>query len=211
MKKYRLKKKDAENNLPDEERQDVIEKQREAVRERVKKHREHKMCDTSSQNDTESIRSQPSSLSDTVSDCYSNKRTLGKAVAKVSRAFPTSPRRKRAVLAQIVSNVDDTDRNQLVKVVASDKNNTNAHEINRIDIAIGRFFERDDISRVSPKTRDIKTYICPRTGNEILLPTRHMVLSMKEAHALFVEERKRAEEGIIYCEIVCFNFCPLHK
>lgn len=65
MKKYRLKKKNAENDLPIKDRQNVIEKQRKDVRERVKKHRENKK----SQNDTESVRSQSSSLSDIASIC----------------------------------------------------------------------------------------------------------------------------------------------
>lgn len=113
-------------------------------------------------------------------------------------------------MATIVSNLDDIDKNQLVGVIASDKTKPNKYEIKQIDIAIGQL-ERDDISRVSPKARDVRINTCPKTGNEICLPTRHMVLSMKEAHAIFVGGRKNGE-GKIACSFnLCLNVCPLNK
>ena len=68
---------------------------------------------------------------------------------------------------------------------------------------IREFYERDDISRTSPKIRDVKEYVSVDTGENILLPTRHMILTMKEAFALFDEERKNAGKSI-------WNYSILH-
>lgn len=48
---------------------------------------------------------------------------------------------------------------------------------------------------MSPKTKDVKSYKCPRTGQLMKLPTRHMLYSQKEAFALFNLERNENERG----------------
>lgn len=143
-----------------------------------------------------SAESQSNSLSDIVSESYSCSQTLDKAVKKVKNALPFSSKRKKAVLLHMFDKMDDAEKNELMNVMKPPLKKKQ-QAIKDIEKDIQMFLERDDISRVSPKSRDVKTYTCPDTGDDIVKPTRHMVLSMKEAFALFVDERKTAEKGTL--------------
>lgn len=77
---------------------------------------------------------------------------------------------------------------------------------NDVDDEIRKFYECDDISRGSPKAKDVKTYTCPSTGQKVVLALRHMHLGVKEAYALFVEERKCAEKGIFLYVFTLYDF-----
>ena len=181
--------------MPEKRRQNVIKNRREAVRERVKQYRERLKIKKQQQHEMEN----PKTPRTVVQESYACSQTLGKAVKKVTIAFPSSPRKKKAVLLHMVSKFDDDEKNEIVQVLTSPpvvKSRTSDEYIHEVNRAIQSFLERDDISRVSAKARDVKTYSCPETGNELLLPTRHMVLSMKEAYAIFVDERKNAKKGI---------------
>lgn len=199
MKNLRAKKKKEEENKTAEDLEKILEKRRAEVRDRVRKHRQQQKGGKSAQNDNESQHeiasvSGNSSLTEIVSESYSNIQTLGKAVKKVSRALPASPRKKKAILTHIVAHMDEAEKEQLVCVVTKStftKKSAAAEQNSKIR----KFYERDDISRVSPNTKDVKKYTCPETEQELFLPTRHMVLSLKEAYALFVEENKNVENG----------------
>lgn len=63
---------------------------------------------------------------------------------------------------------------------------------------IHEFCQRDDVSRASPNDKDVKTYKLPHTNEEVLLPKRHMILTIKESYAIFIEERKDTDNGLCY-------------
>lgn len=197
MRLSRAKKKNNEANMTVHELTAATEKRREADRERARKYRLVKKLKSSyGQSEDQSEKSGPSTLSETVAQSYNNIQTLGKAVKKVSRALPVSPRMKRAILAHIVSNLNNEDKQTVVNVVANPIFKRTSMTLSTLIKEIHKFFERDDISRVSPKTKDVKTYKCPETGEELSLPTRHLTLSIKEARALFMEKRKKNDLGM---------------
>lgn len=68
-------------------------------------------------------------------------------------------------------------------------------ELSELEVEIREFFSRDDVSCVSPKEKHVKSYICPMSGKAVQLPLRLMLLSLREAHALFTEERTRDKKG----------------
>lgn len=193
MRANRAKKKESEDNMNLTDAHAVIMKRREATRQRVAQYRARK-----SNPDNVPIENQShnSSLSGIVSEVYSCSQTLGKAVKKVTNALPASPRRKKAVLTHIVSNLDQNEKETLINVVAKPKFARKSIPT-ALNTEIRKYFERDDISRASPKVDDVEKYKCPETGEELLLPKRHMVLSLKEAHALFVQELKSKGAGMI--------------
>lgn len=192
MKRNRAAQKKAERKKF-RELDDGIQKRRAAIRERVKKCREKAKLDIT-QNENQKEKNQ--NLSEVVAESYSCSQTLGKAVKKVSQALPASPRKQRAILAHIVSNLNDKDKETVVNVVAKSIFKRNPVASSQLVNDVRKFYERDDISRSSPNSRDVKKYKCTETGEESFLPTRHMILSIKEAHALFVENRKREDLGM---------------
>lgn len=194
MKRNRAEKRRIELKLSQEKQKNAIEQRRVAIRERVRKCRA-KARAKNQQNTNENETSQNEILSEIVAESYSCTQTLGKAVKKVARAFPASPRKKRAILAHIVSNLNDEDKEKVVNVVSKPSFKRKVLSSQLIS-DIRKYYERDDISRTSPNSRDVKKYKCPDTDEELYLPTKHMVLSTKEAYALFVESRKRKELGM---------------
>lgn len=128
---------------------------------------------------------------------YSNAATLGKAKSKVRCALLVSPTRKKTVLVAICNEMNNSDRNELINAIPSKSiKNRNIETNNSTRTDIGNFYERDDISRMSPKMKDVVKRKNVHTGADELTPKRHMILTVKEAYALFAEERKAANKGI---------------
>lgn len=176
------------------ERKKLVKKRRKANLKHVKSHRQRKKDAAIAEKKSDASKKAATAAGKIIARSYSTVQTLSKAVKKVSNAFPESPTRKKAVLARIVSGMDKDDQEELLNVIASA-----AAKRNYVNPAMTKdihdFYERDDVSRMSPKMRDVKKRISIDTGVEELLPTRHMVLTVKEAYALFSEERKKAEKG----------------
>lgn len=190
-----------------EELADIISKRRQAVRERVKKCREQAKARYNEQNDNASEVSGSGSLAEIVGESYSNIQTVGKATKKVLRALPGSSRQKKAILANIIANLDETDKEQLVSVVAKPQTKKRKSAASKLIDNVRTFYEREDISRVSPNSEDVKKYKCPDTGEELYSAARHMVLSLKEAYAVFVEECEK--EGIGMSILTAGKICSL--
>jgi hypothetical protein len=200
MKKLRAKKKEEEKKLTGKQLQRAIAERRKAVRKRVQKHRARAKTRNDTPTDDQSVSSRSTRLSEISSQSYSCRQTLGKAVKKVVKQLLASPRKQKAILAHIVANLNEADKLDIANVIANPSRKKKSLQ-DQLSDDCRKFFVRDDISRVSPKTRDVKKYKCPETGQEMLMPTRHMTLSLKEAYALFVEERKNQELGMFVLSI----------
>lgn len=57
--------------------------------------------------------------------------------------------------------------------------------------AIQSFYERDDISRISPNVKDAKNFRNPDTREKELIQIRHLIFKLSEVYSKFVEEYKR--------------------
>lgn len=114
---------------------------------------------------------------------------------KVERALPMSPSKKKVVLLSMVNNLDENDRNELVNVISSKSNAKRSANCSELFEQIVEFYERDDVSRVSPKMSDVKMYTNKQTGVAELHPTRHVIMTLREAYALFIEDQQIKKQG----------------
>lgn len=181
----------------------AIEQRREAVRNRVQKYRERLRLKKLNDENAEVPETPTNRLDGIVGTRYTCVQTLGRAVKKVTRVLPVSPTKKKAILAKIVVDLDETDRDELTNAITksnkkpSKKQYTPNLELIEARIEdIHQFYERDDISRVSPKMKDVKQYTCPETDERVLRPTRHMVLTVRESYSMFMQERNDGGEGL---------------
>lgn len=110
---------------------------------------------------------------------------------KAASALPSSPSKKKAVLSKLISSLPENEQKDIFNFVSHKEIGQKPEFKSLICKEIEEFFTRDDISRVSPKTRDTKEYADLNSGEMVLLPLRHMVLTLKEAHAVFCEERRQ--------------------
>lgn len=205
MKQKRANAKDKEKEMamvsPAQHKQ-YIDNKRQKERERSKRYRQRKKMQAEQQQNAmagENV---------FVAKSYSNRATLGKAKKKVERALPESPTRKKAVLVSIFKEMDDGERNELVSVISSKPSTITSNtstKFDKISRDIGQFYERDDISRVSPKIKDVQQRKDVLTGAVDLLPKRHMVVTIKEAYALFIEDRNAINKGIKIKAVLCIK------
>ncbi|CAH0559357.1 unnamed protein product [Brassicogethes aeneus] len=181
----------------------IVEKRRTAVRQRVQNHRK--------KSKTNALQEQSGTNAATdVTRSYQSTQALGKAVKKTMKALPVMDTRKIAVLAKIVTSMNDDDRNKFQNIVSPSGIKKKKDADSELVDKIGKFYKRDDISRISPKIKDVKRYFDLKTGEKILLPTRHMLLTVKEAFVIFDKERKTAAKAIFVqsCEHNCwFSKC----
>lgn len=201
----RRAKKIAESEMPKVDLDNAIAKRREEIRERVKRHRERSEAEKTAPNVLDSDSVGTDAVKKIIKTTYKSRQTLGKAVRKVTRAFPASPTKKKAVLAQIVDSMDDNARNEIIEFISPSQIRKKRQEHSLIK-EIKQFLARDDISRVSPKTKDVKQYVNSETGDMTLIPKRHMTLTVKEAYAVFAEEQKFSGKGV-YIECLPHFHC----
>lgn len=179
QRKRRERMKQKESAMPLQERNEILLDRRRAVRERTQKYRANKKNSNVETNEAKKT--------------YSNNATLEKAVTKARKSLPQSPSKKRVVIAKLLSDMQGEDQSQLVNVMPSQVRS--AKSINsELFAEIRQFYERDDISVTSPKVSDVKKYVSD-SGEQILLPTRHMTLTLKEAYGLFIQERNNIGKG----------------
>lgn len=145
-------------------------------RERVKKYRMKKK-DLGVKHDLEDVRA------------YSTPQALGKAVGKVKSRLPKSPRKRKAVIKKLASSTGlhiskrrkaDLEGNRRVSEATISK--------------VQAFYVQDSVSRQAPGRRDFVTTW--QNGKKEHLQKRHMMFSLKETHALFLEENPDVKVGL---------------
>lgn len=203
MKKQRTKKKNEVKEMAlvaPKKYKDYIDTKRQNERERSKRYRQRKKMLIEEQ------RKKNANENSFVTKSYSSSAALGKAKKRVKRALPESPTKKKAVLVSIFKEMDDGERNELVKMISLKPSTITLNASTKYDEiakAIAAFYERDDISRVSPKMKDVQKRKSAATGADELTAKRHMVMTLKEAYALFVEDRNATNKGIKIKMSVC--------
>lgn len=200
-KKLRESKKEEDSKLSPTQLVQITESRRAAIRNRVQKHRqnlkERKLAENVDPNSTD--------------PAYRCANTLGKAAKRLERNLPSQKDRRTAVIAKVIEGLDEGERLKIVNSITKDKEMNKNHKYNELAVDIRGFFERDDISRMSPKSRDVKEYINPETGEKSFEPMKHMILTMREAFAVFVAEREQSGKGNANCELIleCHSVCRM--
>ncbi|KAJ4444344.1 hypothetical protein ANN_06136, partial [Periplaneta americana] len=110
---------------------------------------------------------------------YKNKRTLGKATARVKRVLSNSPRKKSAV----IKNLYETYNEPLPQSKNSRKSTSLTPETVK---AVTEFYLRDEISRQAPGRKDVITVREAFGKNKMQI--RHLMFSIKVAHEIFSTE-----------------------
>ena len=145
-------------------------KERENCRERVRQHRMRKKLST--QNSSGSL------LGELDETAYKTPQTLGKAVRRVKKALPNSPRKIKVVVSKLA------DISGVKKFHLSHSSNRKLPETTKAFVE--KFFLLDSVSRQAPGIRDF--VIVRFHGKTAKLQRRHMLWSLKETYSLFTQE-----------------------
>ena len=167
--KDKTRKKTARDGLLHKLSKTQLEEKRQKDRIRQQKHRLSKQKAA-----IESL----SSPTPTRSPAYKNRQSLGKAIGKVSRVLPKSPRKVNAVIVKL------SERFRVVTPPHVTKKSTGVSEL--VKQAVKDFYCRDDISRMAPGMKDAVTV--REGGVKSRIQKRHLLMTVAEAYALFKTE-----------------------
>lgn len=96
------------------------------------------------------------------------------AVQKVKKALPTSLDKKVAVFTNIFHSFDETIQIRIVQNRTVRKTLSNAISAELVN-ELKDFYERDDISRMSPDVKGCRKFLNTVTGQQEVKPIRHMM------------------------------------
>lgn len=114
MKKSRESKRAKEDEMSIAEKSKIIKHRREQGRKNTQKFQDRLKMPKTAINPADGFR-------DVAKKSYSNVCTLAKAVKKATKGLPESPKKKKVVLAKMIADLDDTDRDHLIKMVKHTK------------------------------------------------------------------------------------------
>lgn len=112
---------------------------------------------------------------------YSTPQALGKAVGKVKSCLPKSPRKRKAVITKLATNSGLHISKRQKKSFESNK------KMSPVTISkVKSFYSKDYVSRQAPGKKDFVTSW--QQGKKEQIQKRHLMFSLKEAHAMFKTE-----------------------
>lgn len=119
---------------------------------------------------------------------YNTYGALRKAVSRASKALPSSPSKRKAVIAKLIYGLDEKSQREIFSNKATIRRTGHKRIGATLIQEIHKFYERDDISRMSTNDDDLTNFIDPITGDEQLIQLRYLVYTLKQAYDLFMTE-----------------------
>jgi len=176
--KDKQRKKESRKNNICSPRKAAIEKNK--VRDRVRLHRLKKKLAAKAKSPTKAEQMESEHP-------YKTPQSLGKAVKKVTRQLPKSPRKRKAVISKIA---------EAAKPIFNKPTEPNAN--NHIPVTtieeVKEFYFHDSISRQSPGQKDF--VISRNNGKKSKLQKRYLIWSLKETFGMFQQEHPHTKIGL---------------
>lgn len=130
-----------------------------------------------------------------VAPAYRTKSALRKAATKMRKSMPLAPSKRIALLNYMIHGYDDKDQEAIFcKRLMTKKGNGNNLSSDVVH-AVEKFYQKDDISRMSPNVKDCRLILNQFTGKKETTPIRHLMFNLSEVYALFLSDyAKNASE-----------------
>lgn len=170
----RQRKKDDLNKLSEAKRNQKIAELKLKNRKRMEEYRKkkRKIESESSKNDA----------------YYRTEGALKKAVTKVRKMMPSKPLKREQVVEKLLNSFDQFTREKIARNSLQNKKRNGKGIGSEVTDAVTQFYENDDISRISPNVKDCRKYLDHVTGQKVLKQMRHLMFTLKEAYALFIDD-----------------------
>lgn len=164
-------------NLSKKEREKLLKVSRDNGHKRLMKHRLKKKGIERTDDVDLNVVTQP----------YRTESALNKAVAKTKKALPASPSKVKAVVTKLLHSFDDKDKQYIVHNGHIPKKSSKGLSSAVISSVI-KYYERDDVSRMSPNTKDTRFFKNPANGTKELKTIRHLTRKLDKVYNMFIQE-----------------------
>lgn len=174
QKEQRNRLKDSLLRMTDAKRDQFLCEARMKSRKRVEKHRKIKK---------ENKSHTKGSLGD-----YRTASALRKAATKVRKSFPLAPGKRVAVLNYVLHGLDQEEQKAIFcKRMESKASNGKSISPDVVQ-AVETFYQKDDISRMSPNVKDVRLILNKLTGKKETTQIRHLMYNVSEVFELFLKD-----------------------
>lgn len=154
---------------------EIMTENRKRANERLKKHRQFKKENALNASDVPQ------------SSGYKTKSALNKAVAKLKKYLPTSLPKQKEVAAKLFESLVQDELDENVTLNMSEQKSGRSVSKSLVT-AVQRFYERDDISRISPNVRDSKYFVNQENGVKEIRQVRHLMYTLSKVYSLFIKQ-----------------------
>lgn len=117
---------------------------------------------------------------------YKTASALSKAFTKLKRALPSAPAKKKQLATKLLRTFNDTDQQEIVANKSTEVKATRGVPQSVIEM-VKAFYERDDISRMSPNTKDCRKFVNPTTGLKEIKLIRFLMYTLSDVYSMFVK------------------------
>lgn len=121
---------------------------------------------------------------------YKTPSALSKAVAKTKQSLPSSPSKRKAVIARLLRMFSEEDQRDIIGNAKLKENGSTKGLSEELIRQIRLFYELDNVSRISPNVKDSRKFINPDTGKKEVRQIRHLSHKLSEVYSMFLEEHK---------------------
>ncbi len=116
---------------------------------------------------------------------YKTASARSKALAKVKRALPSSSAKKKELVSKLLRTFNDKDRLEIVENKSTESKPARGISPSVIEM-VKSFYERDDVSRMSPNMKDCRKFVNQNTGSKELKQIRHLMYKLDDVYNMFV-------------------------
>ena len=167
--------------MSDDQKDEVLKEKKQKETERkalycMKKKLENKQCNNKE-------------TSTPPKDAYKSRSSKGKAIARVKRNFPCSPRKRRAIVKEL-----SWEQIEIKPFVPAKKRSYSSVCTKEDKKSVIYFFSRDDISRQAPGKRDM-VKITLDDGSKIEKQKRHLVVPVMKVYNIWKSENPSRKIG----------------
>lgn len=126
------------------------------------------------------MKKEMNSQSKEVKAVYRTKSAIRKAATKIRKTLPLDPSKRNAVLSYLIHGLSDKDREEIFgKRLQTKQSNVKTHS-SEIVQAVEKFYQNDNISRMSPNVKDCRLILNPLTGKKETTQIRHLMYRLTE-------------------------------
>lgn len=131
-----------------------------------------------------------------VQSSYKTESAKAKATTKFRKGLPNSPSKQKAVIENFFNSLDDDTREEILFKKKKMNKGGKKGIGTELSEQIKQFYDRDDVSRMSPNTKDSRFYRNPTTGEKELKQKRYLILTLQQAYDKFLIENS-GEKNLI--------------
>lgn len=130
----------------------------------------------------------PNALPGKTETGYKTASARSKAFSKLKRALPSTSAKKKELVSKLLRSFDPDERMEIVHGKPDETKASKGTSPSVIEM-VQAFYERDEVSRMSPNVKDCRKFINDATGCKEVKQIRHLQHKLEDVYNMFVKHK----------------------